>query len=133
MALSRKPLKRKPGSLKFTPLKQKSGMIKHRPVDPKHIADRKLEGEKLWQLFEEHWKLKPHVCQSCECRIPGENKSIYHDHLLEHGRERYAHLKFEIANLLLVCFDCHTKKTNGYPTEKHKEAIETAKTIFNIS
>lgn len=133
MALSRKPLKRKPGSLKFTPLKRKGGMIKHRPIDPKHIADRKLEGEKLWQLFEEHWKLKPHICQSCGCRLLGENKSIYHDHLLEHGRERYEHLKYEMDNLFLVCFDCHTKKGNGYPTEKHKEAIEIAKTIFNIN
>jgi 5-methylcytosine-specific restriction endonuclease McrA len=131
MAMKKVPLKRKPGTLKFTPLK-KGGMIKRKISDRKHLIDRKEEGEKLWQLFEEHWRIKPHICQSCNCKLFGENKSIYHDHLLEHGRERYEHLKFEMDNLFLVCFDCHTKKGNGYPTEKHQEAINNIKRIFNL-
>jgi 5-methylcytosine-specific restriction endonuclease McrA len=132
MAMKKVPLKRKPGTLKFTPLK-KGGMIKRKISDRKHLIDRKEEGEKLWQLFEEHWRIKPHICQSCNCKLFGENKSIYHDHLLEHGRERYEHLKFEMDNLFLVCFDCHTKKGNGYPEELHQKAIENAKKMFDVT
>lgn len=131
--MRRVPLKRKPGSLKFTPLKRQGSMIKRKTSDRKHLVDRKdKEGDKMWQLFEEHWKSKPHICESCGTKLSGPNKTIYHDHLLEKGLERYEHLKYELQNLYLVCFECHTKKGNGYPTEKHKEAIEVAKERFDV-
>ena len=39
--MRRVPLKRKPGSLKFTPLKRQGGMIKRKTSDRKHLVDRK--------------------------------------------------------------------------------------------
>jgi len=36
-------------------------------------------------------------------------------------------LKYEKKNMFFCCGDCHTKKGNGFPVEKHREAIEKAK------
>ncbi len=88
--------------------------------------------EKQWGLFKEHWLSKPHICESCDEPIWGENLSLYHDHLLEKGVDKYEYLKYEIDNLFLVCCECHTKKGNGFPTDKHKAAIEDAKQRYNL-
>jgi len=86
----------------------------------------------MFGLYTEHWDSKPHVCESCGASIRGECKTLYHDHLLEKSVEKYKHLMYEIENLYLVCGDCHTKKGAGYPTERHKQAIENAHKKFNV-
>ncbi len=106
------------------------------------IQENKEEIEKMWALFNEHWDAKMKIdillgivyrsCESCNTALFGENKSLYHDHLLEKGNPLYEHLKYEIENLYLCCGDCHTKKGNGFPTENHKKAIDAAKKRYNI-
>ena len=84
--------------------------------------------DKQKQLFELHWKSKPHNCQVCELKLGSENLSIYHDHILE--KSKFPELRFELENLILVCFSCHQKKTNGFPEPKHQEFINKAKLKF---
>jgi hypothetical protein len=52
------------------------------------------------------------------------------DHLLE--KSKHPELKYEKENIILVTFEEHEKKTNGFPDEKHKELIEVAKQKFGI-
>lgn len=78
-----------------------------------------------WELFEKHWNLKPHYCESCGKYLGTENNLCFHDHLIEKSSRK--DIALEIDNLFLVCFDCHGLKTNGFPTDKHKIAINKAK------
>lgn len=85
--------------------------------------------EKQFELFKKHWDLKPHYCESCNKWLGTENNLCFHDHLIEKSKRK--DIALDINNLFLVCFDCHSLKTNGFPTEKHKIAIEKAKIKFN--
>jgi len=111
------------------------GPIKRKQKTQAEKDQQSADIERMWKLFDEHWKLKGEgliyrMCESCQDSIWGENKSLYHDHLLE--KSRYPELKYEMDNLALVCTECHTKKTAGSPTEKHRGLIEQAKKRFNI-
>lgn len=95
------------------------------------IAERKetLEGDKIFYL--EIWNERKdnnghNHCESCDCRIYGEPLTIYFDHLLEKGTSKFKHLRREKRIIAIVCGDCHTLKTNGKPTQKHKELIQKA-------
>ena len=90
---------------------------------------KKIYLEAQFKLFEEHWNTKPHYCESCGKWLGKENLSVFHDHLIEKSKRK--DIALDIRNLYLVCFDCHSSRHNGFPTEKHKKAIELAKQIFN--
>ena len=130
MALSRstglkrgKPLERKSTLSGGKPLRAKKKTPEQKQQQSEDIAA-------MWLLFEEHWEKKPHRCEQCGEGIWGENKSLYHDHLLE--KSKYKELKYEIDNLYLVCADCHTRKTNGSISVRYQKAINNAKKRFNI-
>lgn len=50
------------------------------------------------------------------------------DHLLE--KSTYPDIMYERWNIFICCFQCHGNKSNGFPGDKHKEAIERAKEIY---
>lgn len=77
------------------------------------------------EFYESIWRSREHKCEVCGKKLYGEIRSIYFDHLLE--KSTHPHLRHTEWNIGLVCFDCHTVKTNGFPKEKHKQLIETAK------
>lgn len=81
-------------------------------------------------FFLKIWNKKPRYCQSCGKWLGREIKTIFFDHLLE--KSKYPQFALEEENIYLCCMTCHEKKTNGFPTEKHKEAIEQAKIKFEI-
>ena len=139
--IKRTPLKRK--SILHTgtgTLKRKS--IKKRPFTAEEIEQNKVERDKMWELFNKHWELKRQrnlttglnywQCENCLIGIWGENKSLYHHHILEKGNAKYEHLKYEIDNLMLLCEQCHSKTTNGHPSEKIKQKTEETKRKYNI-
>lgn len=108
------------------PLKSKKKAINKISVKGKQKKEEKKEYlVKQFELFEKHWNLKPHYCESCGKWLGNENNLCFHDHLVEKSKRR--DLALEIDNLFLVCMDCHNLKTNGFPTENHKKAIEIAK------
>jgi 5-methylcytosine-specific restriction endonuclease McrA len=75
------------------------------------------------------WKKRPHECESCGRFLGNEALSSYFDHLLE--KSTYPELRYKEENIFLVCVECHDKKTRGFPTDKHKEAIVNFKTKYN--
>lgn len=101
--------------------------IKRKKKTQQEIDRDKEEREKMWRFFNSLWGKLPKIkrCWNCGRRIYGENLSLYWDHLCE--KETYPELKYKEENMFFCCGDCHTNKTNGWPGEKHKEAILTAK------
>lgn len=142
--MKRTPLKRKSIPHTGTTLKRKS--IKKKPLTAEEIEQNRVERDKMWDLFNRHWELKKkwvivdqcgneslqRVCESCSNVLWGENKSLYHHHILEKGNAKYEHLKYEIDNLMLLCEPCHSKTTNGHPSEKIKQKTEETKRKYNI-
>lgn len=110
----------------------RSGKLKAKLLTAEQKEQRSEDIRKMWGLFEEHWNSKAHKCESCDAPIWGENKSLYHDHLLDKGIKKYEHLKYEISNLFLCCWQCHANKGAGNPSKPHREAIENAKKKFGI-
>lgn len=109
--------------LKRTPLRR---------VSNKKLEEReakRIQKEKDNLFFLEIWRKKPHNCESCGQYLGKEPLSTYFDHLLE--KEMYPDLRYEEANLMLVCFQCHGDKGMGHPTEVHRKMIEKAKQYFN--
>lgn len=120
--MKRVPLRRGTKSLRRTSIKRK---IK----SEEQINDENEEKEKMWRLFEQLWNgLREKRCWNCNCPIYGENLTIYWDHCLQ--KDKYPELKFERNNLFFCCSSCHQLKGNGFPGEKHLEAINKAKEIF---
>ena len=134
MKRSQIPLSRGKPLSKGTGKLTRGSKLKRRSKTPEEKQQQSEDIEKMRQLFERHWISKWiewfHQCESCGVTIYGENKSYYHDHLIE--KSSHLELKYEIENLALVCLDCHSRKTDGNPTQRHRELIEAAKKRYNL-
>lgn len=82
--------------------------------------------QKQFNLFYDIWTKRRHYCQSCNLWLGDEPLSIFFDHLLE--KSKFPEFALLEENIFLCCGDCHSKKTNGFPTENHLKAINKAKT-----
>lgn len=71
------------------------------------------------------WNSREHRCESCGCHLGREPRSFMFDHLLE--KKPYPQFRHIEKNIFVVCLVCHTRKGRGFPTEKHKQAVEKAK------
>lgn len=80
---------------------------------------------KQFSIFYDIWAKRRHYCESCGLWLGNEPLSIFFDHLLE--KSKYEQFALMEENIFLCCYNCHSKKTNGFPTEKHKKAIENIK------
>lgn len=123
--------------MKKTPLKRGNYRLKRKTFQKK-MRERSLEegllNMRLFGFFTDVWLSTPRdlwKCESCGNSLEEPPRSYNFDHLIE--KSKRPDLALERDNIFLCCLDCHTKKTNGFPTEKHKEAIEDAKKRFGIS
>lgn len=93
--------------------------------------EKKEATRKLHEWLLELWNKLPYKkkCICCGTPIWGECLSTYFDHLLE--KSKYAQFAMDIRNIYYpICGDCHKSKTDGFPKEPHKIAIENAKKIL---
>lgn len=90
--------------------------------------DKALKTKEQFEFFKEIWQERPHYCKSCDKYLGEEPLSLYFDHLIE--KNLRPELRFIKENIYICCGDCHSAKTIGYPSVKHKEAIENAKKIL---
>ena len=136
MKRSQVPLSRGKPLSKGTVGLTRGSKLKSRPKTPEEKQQQSEDIEKMHQLFERHWILEWrgcfHQCENCGTVIYGEDKTLYHHHLLEKGIARYEHLKYEIDNLMLLCEPCHTRTSNGYPGEKVIERTNQAHKQFGV-
>ena len=84
--------------------------------------------EKMWNFFLEIWKERPHYCQVTGKWLGNTPKSWMFEHILE--KSKYPDLAYEKDNVILIDFEPHELKTNGFPLPKHREFIEKAKERF---
>ena len=85
---------------------------------------------KQFEMFYDIWSKRRHYCESCGLWLGNEPLSIFFDHLLE--KSIYKELALVEDNIYLCCTECHTKKTMGFPSERHKQAINNTKKLFLI-
>lgn len=111
MMLKRKPLKR-------TPFKRK-----RKEVDVQEI-------EKQYNFFLSIWRKRSPYCAICGRYLGREPLSYMFDHILE--KSKYPALKYEESNIVLVCLDCHDKKSRGFTNDKYEELIKKVKNLFGI-
>ena len=114
-------------SMRLNPPKKiqyKSAKQKIKDVEKKEYTN------KQFKMFFDIWNKRKHYCESCGKWLGNEPLSIFFDHLLE--KSIYEELALIEENIFLCCGECHTKKTNGFPTTQHLTAINKAKQLFNI-
>lgn len=73
------------------------------------------------------WKHKPKRCQcGCGKHLPDSLNKCCMDHILD--KSKYPECKYSKSNIAYYTPDCHSRKTNGFfsnkQLEKYKEAIE---------
>ncbi|MEK6879613.1 MAG: HNH endonuclease signature motif containing protein [Nanoarchaeota archaeon] len=85
-----------------------------RPVNLKQLHDD-------WHFYLEIWNERPHLCENCGQWLGNEPLTLYFDHLLE--KSKYPDLRYEKENIMLLCWQDHSSKTNGFPPEKVKQNI----------
>lgn len=105
-------------------IQYKSAEQKIKDVEQKEYTN------KQFKMFYDIWAKKRHYCESCGLWLGNEPLSIFFDHLLE--KSIYKEFALLEENIYLCCGECHTKKTNGFPTENHKKAINHTKKLFLI-
>jgi 5-methylcytosine-specific restriction endonuclease McrA len=132
MALSRKtPLKRSGTLSRESSKLSGGGPIKRKQKTQAEKDQQSADIERMRKLFEEHWEKKPHKCEQCGTGIWGENKTLYHHHLLPKGLDRYEHLKYEYSNLMMLCWQCHAN-VDSNPGDKVIERTEQAHKQFGV-
>lgn len=126
--------------MKRTSLKRgNKGLAK---VSKKKMEERHMKEEQdlcandneVWKFLYLHYISIPpgeRKCQSCGRNLASEPRSYYFDHLIE--KSKRPDLAMEKDNIFLCCLTCHSLKTDGHPTDPHREAIEKAKERFGIS
>lgn len=108
------------------PIKKSNKPIKKISEKGKIFKEKKKEYTKIqFELFLEIWNERKHNCQSCGFWLGNEPKSIFFDHLIEKSKRKDLALIKE--NILVVCENCHSCKTAGFPTVKHLEYINKVK------
>lgn len=115
------------------PVWSKGVCRKHTPRTPLKIVPKTWgldDGDKRNNFFMSIWTRRPHVCQICDKKLGREPRSYMFDHLLE--KSSHATLMWEPENILLVCLECHDKKSRGIITEKYQERINFVRTKFNV-
>ncbi len=91
--------------------------------------EKTVNTKKLHPFMKEWWDNLPpkerYKCWSCGGSIGPEFSTGYVDHLLE--KSTYPELAYKEDNFFNTCLNCHTAKSNGYPSENHLKAINKAK------
>ncbi len=118
MALSRK-----------TPLKRGKA-LRAKPITEEQKIQREALRKKDEEFYRDIWKHNRHYCQICDKYLGGELKKIFMDHLIE--KSSHPELRHEYGNIAIVCEQCHSNKTFGFPAPRYIELIEEAKKQFGV-
>ena len=113
--------------------------FRHKPKKPLQVTRDSVKEfqEKVVQYANEMrnflypiWNRRLHYCESCGEWLGNEPLSYHFDHTLE--KSKYPELKYEEDNIMLLCLQCHDKKTRGFMNEKITERIRILKKKYNI-
>lgn len=111
--------------------------MKRTPLRRASKSKMKKFGQKtreISEFFRDLWNAtsqENRKCESCGKPLYEPMRSYYFDHLIE--KSKRPDLALEKDNIFLCCLECHALKTDGHPTDPHREAIEKAKEKFGVS
>lgn len=129
--MKRTPLKQSTNQLaKGTGLKKSSTKLKARKKTEAEIQEKKEQRERDWEFYQSIWEERKHQCEVCDERLVGEPLTVYFDHIIEKSQRN--DLRYEKDNIALVCWNCHSNKTNGNIWPKYQEIINKTKEKYNI-
>ena len=74
------------------------------------------------------WKKRSHYCENCGRWLGNEPLSYFFDHILE--KNKYPSLTFVEENIMLLCMECHEKKSRGFYSEKIELKREQLKKLL---
>jgi len=119
--------------LKRTPLKKTKSTLKKSPIKkkPKSLEQKQAQKEqrnKDIAFYQEVWNERHPYCEVTGVYLGKEPKIYMFDHLLE--KSVYPQFRYEKKNIILLSFQAHELKTNGYPLPKHQAAIGRAKLLL---
>lgn len=107
-------------------------MLRRKKKSQEEIDKNKAHIQKRNNFFLSIWSERKHFCENCDKFLGHEPKTYHFDHILEKGKEKYSHLEFEKDNIMLLCFSCHEKKTNGFYSELIQNKINNLKIKYNL-
>lgn len=85
---------------------------------------------KQTEFFNQIWEERKredgrNYCEVSGERLPSEPLSIYFDHLVE--KSTHPEYRFDPENIIIVSWDVHANKTNGFPHPEHLRRINEFK------
>lgn len=98
-----------------------------KPIKTKKKFDKKLR-EKDHDFYNEIWDERPHVCGNCGQFLGNEPLTLFFDHILE--KSKYPEYRHNKDNIWLLCWQCHTNKTNGIYSNVMKDKIKEVEGIL---
>lgn len=111
---------------------QKAATKRKRQKYLKRIAEKQEQFEADREFYVEIWNERPHVCEETGEALGNEPLIWMFDHVLEKGRPKYAHLRYEKQNIQLLSLVAHARKTNGYITDYQRNKIESTRKHFGL-
>ena len=115
------PKKKLNSSLQLT----RGSMIKYKPKVGKYTQE---DFDKLKSFYNSIWSKRQHYCENCKKWLGKEPLSYFFDHILE--KSKYKELVFCEENIMLLCMECHDKKTRGFYSDFIKEKRELLETKY---
>lgn len=109
------------------PVWSKGACKYHAPKPTRSLRTKKQSSPKedinqMREFFMDIWNTRRHYCENCRMWLGPEPLSYMFDHLLE--KNKYPDLKYKHENIMLVCLDCHDKKTRGFVSLYQQRRIE---------
>ena len=84
------------------------------------------------EFYLEIWNERPHRCAICLKPLGNVPLLHFFHHILEKGRSKYVHLRYEKENIILVCKDHHEAFHAAYRSERLEEIIQRTIEFFSL-
>lgn len=128
--LKRTPFKNKPQKPlnKGKGFKKTGSKLRAKKPSSETIIAQKAQRDKDIAFYTEIWGERGPYSELSGEYLGPEPLTWMFDHLLE--KSVYPELRYKKENILMVTFQEHGAKTNGFPVIGHLEAIEKAKRLF---
>jgi 5-methylcytosine-specific restriction endonuclease McrA len=86
----------------------------------KKIVKGRFENDK--DFYQTIWESRDHICENCNTFLGNEPRTYHFDHTLE--KSKFPDLRYKEDNIMLLCLQCHSSKTNGYYSNLIKDRIK---------
>lgn len=83
-------------------------------------------------FFVSVWNKRQHRCEICLKPLGYTPRSHFFHHILEKGESRYAHLRYEEENIIIVCMDHHAAFHSANKGERMSSIVTSTIEHFKL-